>query len=205
VTSDKNGRHGILKAMLAKMNARMDATQEKIDASTKEMQTKMEDTMESQISFLVSRMEPARKTNQEEIKAAIQSIWSEGDGMIQHRVENIRTCANHKAQSLQKACQESEAYTEKIQPDTIMMQSVSEYQEVPKEEDAVMLVGGLRRRHGDWSLARGCRQKPKGRIQASCDSRKRLTFVGRRVIHCAGEASSERTAPEPRLSKQPRV
>jgi hypothetical protein len=49
-----------LKAMLAKMNARMDATQEKMDTNTKEMQAKMKDMMESHIGFLVSRMEVNR-------------------------------------------------------------------------------------------------------------------------------------------------
>jgi 5,10-methylene-tetrahydrofolate dehydrogenase/methenyl tetrahydrofolate cyclohydrolase len=84
-----------LKAMLAEMNANMKANQEKVDANAKamqgmlatidtnrgthcevlkEMQAKMKDTMGSQIGFLVSRMEADRKTNQEEMKAAIQSI-----------------------------------------------------------------------------------------------------------------------------------
>jgi hypothetical protein len=52
----------------------------------KEIQTKMKDTMESQIAFLVSRMEAERKTDWEEIKAAIQSIQSELDQTIQQRV-----------------------------------------------------------------------------------------------------------------------
>jgi hypothetical protein len=184
-----------LKAVLAEMNAKMDSTQEKMDANTKEMQAKMGDTMESQIGFLVSRMESARKTNREEMKAAIQSIWSERDETIQQRVENITTCVNHKTQSLQKACQETtacheemEAYTEKIQPDPRMMQSVAEHQEVPKEEAAVMLVGGLRKRRGDQNLAWRHRQNPKGRIQTSCESRKRLTVASRRMMHCAGVA-----------------
>jgi hypothetical protein len=47
------------------------------------MQTKMEVTMDSQISFLVSGMGAARKTSQEEMKAAVQSIWAERDETIQ--------------------------------------------------------------------------------------------------------------------------
>jgi ribosomal protein L23 len=50
------------------------------------MQGEMKDMMESQIGFLVSRMEVNRKADKEEIKATIQSIWSELDEM---RVENI--------------------------------------------------------------------------------------------------------------------
>jgi hypothetical protein len=62
-----------------------------------------------------------------------------------------------------------------------MMQSVGEYQEVPKEEATVMPVGGLRKRRRDWNLAMGCRQKLKGRIQTSCGSQKRLTVAGRKM------------------------
>jgi hypothetical protein len=110
-----------LKAMLAEMNAKMDATQEKMNTNTKEMQAKTEDMMESQIGFLVSTMEAARKTDREEVKVAVQSIWSEWDETIQQRVENVTMHVNHKTQSLQKACQETaacheetETYTEEI-------------------------------------------------------------------------------------------
>jgi hypothetical protein len=67
---------------------------------------------------------------------------------------------NHKTQSLQKnqqettACdKETEAYTEMIQPDPRMMQSVAEHQGVPKEEAAVMPIGGPRKWCGDQNLA----------------------------------------------------
>jgi hypothetical protein len=199
-----------LKAVLAEMNGNMKANQEKADANAKamqdmlaridtnrgthcealnDMQARMKDTMESQIGFLGSRMEADRKTNREEMKAAIQSIWSERDETIQQRVENIMTCVNHKTESLQKAChKETETYTEKIQPNPRMMQSVAEHQEVPKEEATVMLVRGLRKWHGDWNLATGRHQKPKGRIQANCESRKRLTVASRRMTRYAGVA-----------------
>jgi hypothetical protein len=57
---------------------------------------------------------------------------------------------------------------------------VEEHQEVPKKEAAVMPVGGLKKRRRDRNLAVVCRQKPKGRIQESCDSR-RLTIAGRKM------------------------
>jgi hypothetical protein len=59
------------------------------------------------------------------------------------------------------------------------MQSTVENHEAPKEEAAVMPVRGLRKWCGDWNLSAGRHQKPKGRIQASCVSRKRLTVAGR--------------------------
>jgi hypothetical protein len=102
---------------------------------------------------------------------------------------------NHKTQSLQKACQETttcdkvtEAYTEKIQPNPRMMQSLAEHQDVPKAEAAVMLIRGLMKRRRDRYLAVGCRQKPKGRIQASCESQKRLVAAGMRMTRCAAVA-----------------
>jgi hypothetical protein len=66
-----------------------------------------------------------------------------------------------------------------------MMQSVAEHQVVSKEEVSVMLVGGLRKLCRDQNLAAGHHQKPKGRIQASCDSQKRLTIASRKMIHHA--------------------
>jgi hypothetical protein len=60
--------------------------------------------VESQICFLVSKLEAERKTDWEEMKAAIQSIRSERD---ETQVENIMMCVIHKTQSLQKAYQET--------------------------------------------------------------------------------------------------
>jgi hypothetical protein len=69
-----------------------------------------------------------------------------------------------------------------------MEQSVAEHEEVPNDEDAVMPVGELRKRHGNRNLTAGRRQKVKGRIQASCEYRKRLAPAGRRMNLCAGVA-----------------
>jgi hypothetical protein len=79
------------------------------------------------------------------------------------------------------SCQETtEANTEKTEPDPGTMQSMEEHQEIPKD-----LVGGLRRQQRDQNLATGRRQKPMGRIQASCESRRRSTITGRRMTLCA--------------------
>jgi hypothetical protein len=80
------------------------------------------------------------------------------------------------------ACQEvMKANTEKTKPDPGMMQSVEEHQEVPKEKAAVMPVRGLRKRCRDRNLAVGHCQKLKGRIQANCESRRRLTIACRKM------------------------
>jgi hypothetical protein len=103
------------------------------------------------------------------------------------------------------ACHEAtEADTEKSELDPRMMQSVGEHQEILKEEATVMPVGGLRKWRWDRNLPGGCCQQLKGGIQASFESQKRLTVTGRRMTCHAGEASSERIAPGPRLSEQPR-
>jgi uncharacterized protein YukE len=60
--------------------------------------------IESEIGFLVSRMEEDRKTNREEMKATVKSIRSEVYETIQQRVGNIMT-RNQETQSLQKAWQ----------------------------------------------------------------------------------------------------
>jgi hypothetical protein len=62
-----------------------------------------------------------------------------------------------------------------------MMQSLEEHQEIRKEDAAVMPVGELKKRRRDRNLAAGPRQKPNGRIQASCESRRRLTVAGKRM------------------------
>jgi hypothetical protein len=66
-----------------------------------------------------------------------------------------------------------------------MMPSVGEHQEVPKEDAAVMPVGGLGKWRRDRNLASGRRQKPKGRIQASCESRRKSTVAGRNMTRRA--------------------
>jgi hypothetical protein len=93
---------------------------------------------------------------------------------------------NHETQSLQKACHEAtEAYTEDIQPDPRMMQSVAEHQEVPKEEAVVMPIGRLRKRRRGQNLAAERRHKPKKRIRGYCGSRKRVTVAERKMTRCA--------------------
>jgi hypothetical protein len=68
------------------------------------------------------------------------------------------------------------------------MQSVEEHQEIPKEDAAVMPVGGRKKRRRDRNLAAGCRQKPKRRIQATCESMRRLIVTGRKITRRATAA-----------------
>jgi hypothetical protein len=86
-----------------------------------------------------------------------------------------------------KACRETtachdatKADTEKNEPDPGMMQSIKDHQEIAKEEAAVMLIGGLRKRRRIQNLAVEHRQKPKEKTRGYCGSRKRVTVAGRR-------------------------
>jgi hypothetical protein len=89
------------------------------------------------------------------------------------------------------ACHEAkEANTEKTEPDPGTMQE--EHQEIPKEDAAVMQVRGLRKGRRDRNLAARRHQKPKGRIQASCESRRRLTVAGKKIAHHATVAWRKR-------------
>jgi hypothetical protein len=72
------------------------------------------------------------------------------------------------------------------------MQSMEEHQEIPKEKAALMPVGGLRKRRRGRNLAAGRRQKPKGRIQASCESRSRLTVASKKMTRRATVAWRKR-------------
>jgi hypothetical protein len=83
-----------------------------------------------------------------------------------------------------KACRGETAASQEAtetEPDPGTMQSKEEHQEFPKEEATVMPIGGLRKRRWDRNVAAGRRQKPKGRIRASCESSRRLTL---RKVFC---------------------
>jgi hypothetical protein len=72
------------------------------------------------------------------------------------------------------------------------MQSVEEHLEIPKEDTVVMPVGEPRKRRRDRNLAAGRRQKPKRRIQASCESRRRLNITGKKMTRRATVAWRKR-------------
>jgi hypothetical protein len=63
---------------------------------------------------------------------------------------------------------------------------IAEHQEVPKEEAAVEMIGGLKERYGDRHLAVGRRRQLKSRTQDSDGSRKKLVAARRRTTRPAG-------------------
>jgi hypothetical protein len=66
------------------------------------------------------------------------------------------------------------------EPDPGMMQSIEEHQKIPKEDAAVMLVGGPRKRHRVCNLAAECRQKRKERTRGYCGSRRKSAAACKR-------------------------
>jgi hypothetical protein len=78
------------------------------------------------------------------------------------------------------------------EPDPGTMQSVEEHQGIPKEDATVMPVRGGRKRRRDQNLPAGRRQKPKGRIRASCEPSRRLAVAGRKVSRRAAVARLKR-------------
>jgi hypothetical protein len=111
---------------------------------------------------------------QEKINAEMEAIRAETKAIRDKRMETNMNDGRKE----RTACREArEADTEKIQPNPEMMQSIAEHH----EDSQLMPVRGLRKWRGDQNLAAGCHQKPKRRIQASFESRKRLTIAGRKV------------------------
>jgi hypothetical protein len=91
-------------------------------------------------------------------------------------VHSLKECRSEKAASQEDT---------ETKPDPGKMQSVEEHQETPKEDAAMMPVGGLKKQRRDRNLAAGRRQKPKRRIQATCESMRRLIITGTKITRRA--------------------
>jgi hypothetical protein len=73
-----------------------------------------------------------------------------------------------------------------------MMQSVEEHQEILKQDAAVMLIGGLRKRRSICNLAAKCSQKMKERTHRYWGFRRKLAAACRKVFHHVKVAWRER-------------
>jgi hypothetical protein len=173
----------MMERLLAEIRADRKAYQEKVDADRKAFKEKMDaliasikfdrtETMACQYEMEVSIKKTEPNPEEKETAMEKQEIPNE-----EVTVHSLKECRSEKA-----ASQEN---TEKTEPDPGKMQSVKEHQEIPKEGAAVMPVGGLRKRRRDRNLAAGRRQKPKERIQATCESRRRLNIAGKKMTRRA--------------------
>jgi hypothetical protein len=86
----------------------------------------------------------------------------------------------------------TEADIEKIESDSGRMQSVAEHQEVPREDAAVIPVGGLRKQRRGRKQAAGRREEPKERNRGICGSREKLAATCRKVSRRATVAWHKR-------------
>jgi hypothetical protein len=108
----------------------------------------------------------------------------------QHEIPNEEVAVHS-----QRTCRSETAASQEdmeMEPDPGKMQSMEEHQEIPKEEAAVLPVGELRKRRRNQNLAAGRRQKPKGRVQATCESRRGLTVAGKKITRRATVAWRKR-------------
>jgi hypothetical protein len=183
--------------ILARMEADRQADQEKAGADRKAYredlksdQAKMIAAFKGKMDTWIANIKDARKkTNacQEVTGANPQKI--EPNSGEKETVMDRQEIPNEEVavHSLRTCRSETEASQEetKTEPDPRKMQSVEEHQGIPKEEAAVMPVGGVKKRRRDRNLTAGRRQKPKGRIQASSESRRRLTVAGKKMTRRA--------------------
>jgi hypothetical protein len=159
-----------------KMVAERKADQEKVKGMMKACQERM-DTNKKAIKEDI-------KSGQEEMRSIVGAFQRKMDACVASRRDDRKETTS---------CQEmTEANTEKTEPNPGTIQSVEEYHEVPKEEAAVMPVGGLRKWRRDLNQAVGHHQTLKGSIQASCEFSRRLTIAGRKMFRRVAVAQCKR-------------
>jgi hypothetical protein len=86
---------------------------------------------------------------------------------------------------------ETKACPEKLEAIPEDIESESDHQEILKEEAAVKPFGALKKRHGDWNLSVGRRQKPKERSQDNGGSRNKLAAACKGTTCRAGVARNK--------------
>jgi hypothetical protein len=184
--------------MLAEIKADREADRkelkEMMDANTKAMREDIK-SGQAEVRSIV-------KALHENVDACVASRRDDREVTVscQEMMEPRLECEEPVSEDI-KACQETttcheatEGGTEKTEPDPGTMHSVEEHEDIPKEEATVMPVGGLRKRRRDQNLTAGRRQKLKGRIRASCESRRRSTIAGRKMTRRSTVAWRRRNA-----------
>jgi hypothetical protein len=134
--------------MLAKMNANVKSNQDDLLARMEaKIETNRETDREERKAESKNYQEDLKKIMEEMLRANQNKMdaW-----LTEKQVGRKETTTCHKTM---------EADTEKTEPDLGMMQSIGEHQEVPKEEAAVMPVGGLRKEHRDQNVAARSRKE----------------------------------------------
>jgi hypothetical protein len=185
-------------------DAHRKADQEKVDADRKAYRediksdkAKMIAAFKNKMDAMIANLKNGRKktTACQEVTGAKPETIEPNPGEKEAIMEQQEIPNEEVAVHSQRTCRSETAASQeatKTEPDPGKMPSVEEHQEIPKEEAAVMPVGGLRKRCRDRNLTAGSCQKPKGRIQVSSESRRRLTVAGKKIIRRATVAWPKR-------------
>jgi hypothetical protein len=140
--------------MQEERKADREADKEKMDAMQEDMKAGKEKNVQ-----ILARMEAQREEREAERKAYLENVKRMTEEMLAKVDANLAKSNTHNG----------------------MMQSVGAYQEVTKEEAAVMPVGEPRKRRRNRNLATERRQKPKDTTRGYCGFRNRVTIADRKV------------------------
>jgi hypothetical protein len=147
------------------------AMQEKADANRKAVQANAKASREQMMADRIADGEFMRQM-MAKMESWGEKIWAEMEA-IQTKTKAMRD----RMETNMKACQETttcheatEAETERNEPHPRMMQSIEVHQEIPKEDAAVMPVGGRSKRRRVCNLAVERRQKRKERTRGNSGS-----------------------------------
>jgi hypothetical protein len=120
------------------------------------------------------KVEAENKAWLEKIEAETKAIRAETKAMRDKRMN-----ANIKIDREETTACHAEMDTEKIEPDSGMMQSAEEHLEIPMEDAAVMPVGGRKKRRRARKPAAGRRGEPNELTRGDCLSGKKLAAACR--------------------------
>jgi hypothetical protein len=178
-----------LLAMRQEINANRKADQEQAAANTKAMRENMKADLENLQVTMKTNQDDLIKTMKEGMRAMLDACHKEMMSCLGKTEAD--TAKPDLDSGMMQSAEEHQEFS-KTKPDPGTMQSAEEHQEIPKEDAAVMSVGGLKKRRRDRNLAAGRRQNPKRRIQANCESKKRLAAACKKITRHATVAWRKR-------------
>jgi hypothetical protein len=186
----------LMQQLLANAKANQEDLLARMDANTKEINAKMDanQAKATKQEKMLANMDTNRNEMMEEIKSGeaemrstTRAFWSELKEIIQHEMKAvIQPIRSELGEMI--ACN---GVTE-TEPDPEMMQSIEEHQAIPKEDAAVMPIGGPRKRHRVCNLAAEHRQKMRERTRGNSGSRRKLAGACKKVSCRAKVAWRER-------------
>jgi hypothetical protein len=143
--------------MLAERNASVKSNQVLLARLEARIETNREEDRED-----LKEMREEIKSGQAEMRSTVCAMQSKLKETIHHRMKAV-------LQPIRTELDETTACNgaTETKPDPGMMQSIEEHQEIPKEDAAVLPVGGPRRRHRVCNLATEHRQKRKERTRGN--------------------------------------